>query len=78
VAHERTVYVFEPVGADRWDARAGLKPGDRVVKTQPRGCPRNGTLGHCFVADPVTGVLLGLVLVASLRRDDAAEGRHSR
>ena len=68
------VYFFEPVGADRWDPRTPLAPGDRVVKVQPPGCPRNGTFGHCFVADPETGNLLGLVLIASLRLMGGRDG----
>jgi len=38
------------------------------VKTQPYGCPKNGTMGHCFVADASTGEFYGLVLLASLQR----------
>lgn len=62
-------YVFEAVGWDRFDRRANTpKDGTVVVKTQPAGCPRNGTMGHCFVADAETGEFLGLVQTASLKR----------
>jgi hypothetical protein len=65
----KTVYVFEPVGLDRFDRRPHQPTaGTRVVKTQPSGCPRNGTMGHCFVADADTGTFYGLVLVNSLKR----------
>ena len=64
-----TVYEFRPVGWDVFDRRASQpEPGTRVVKTQPAGCPRNGTMGHCFVADAQTGAFYGFVLVASLKR----------
>lgn len=62
------VYRFQPVGLDVFDRRANQpEPGTLVVKTQPSGCPRNGTMGHCFVADADTGAFYGLVLVASLQ-----------
>lgn len=65
---KQTVYVFDPVGFDLFDPRP-FHPaeGARVVKVQPRGCPRNGTMGHTYVADAETGRFHGLVLVASLR-----------
>ncbi len=60
-------YTFQPVGLDLWDRRRHQPaPGTRVVKTQPHGCPRNGTMGHCFVSDAETGKFYGLVLLASL------------
>jgi hypothetical protein len=65
----KTVYIYKPVGLDVWDRRANQPaPGARVVKTQPAGCPRNGTMGHCFVADAESGAFYGLVLVNSLER----------
>lgn len=67
----RTVYRFEPVGLDIWDRRSHQpERGARVVKTQPIGCPPNGTLGHCFVADAETGAFYGLVLIASLQKEE--------
>jgi hypothetical protein len=62
-----TEYVLEPVGLDAWDSRVRPFAGQRVVKVQPRGCPRNGTMGHCYV-ETVDGDFVGLVLVNSLRR----------
>lgn len=68
-----TVYEFQPVGLDAMERRAHQPaPGTRVVKTQPAGCPRNGTMGHTFVADAETGAFYGLVLTNSLRRVRAA------
>lgn len=81
------VFVFEPVGLDRFDPKSNHpKPGARVVKTQPAGCPRNGTMGMCFVNDAETGEFRGLVLLNSLTatkdtvvpRDLAAEARDAR
>jgi len=58
-------YTFDPVGWDRFDPKTELKTGDIVIKTQPVGCPKNGTMGHCFVAD-LTGKFIGLVHKNSL------------
>jgi hypothetical protein len=81
------VYVFEPVGWDVFDRRANTPDaGTRVVKTQPYGTPRNGTMGQCFVNDADSGEFYGLVSVNSLKatneyvvpRDLAAEAREER
>ena len=62
-------YRFDPVGVDVWDRRENQpNRGDLVRKTQPFGCPKNGTMGHCFVEDAATGEFRGLVLLASLKR----------
>lgn len=64
-----TTYTFQPVGFDLFAPHKGTPAaGTIVVKVQPPGTPRNGTMGHCFVADHYTGQFLGLVLVASLER----------
>ncbi len=67
-------FVYKPVGMDRWDgpgARERLGPilakGDVVVKVQPHGCPRNGTMGQCYVGHPETGDFIGMVNLASLQ-----------
>lgn len=67
----KRIYIFRPVGWDIFDRRANQPaPGTRVVKTQPFGCPKNGTMGHVYVADAETGHFYGLVhknsLVSSL------------
>jgi len=60
-------YIYQPVGMDLWD-RKGPTPGTPVVKTQPGyGAPRNGTMGHCYIADAYTGDLIGLRLENSLQ-----------
>lgn len=43
-------YTYRPVGMDAYRPCAGgLQAGTRVVKVQPHGCPKNGTMGHCYV-----------------------------
>lgn len=60
-------YVFNAVGMDRFDRRPHTpKDGTIVVKIQPAGCPRNGTMGHCYVANADTEAFIGLVLENSL------------
>lgn len=61
------VFTFKAVGWDKFRPHANTPDdGTRVVKTQPHGCPRNGTMGHCYVADADTGEFYGLVLLNSL------------
>ncbi len=67
-AKRKRVYVFDPVEWDLFDARHDIEPGIEVVKTQPAGCPKNGTMGHCFIADADTGAFIGLVMAASLKK----------
>jgi hypothetical protein len=62
----KTVYSYKPTGFDIWDPKTDLEEGDLVVKIQPRGCPPNGTMGHCFVGDPETEEFIGLVKESSL------------
>ncbi len=67
MSSKRKVFRFEPVGFDLFAPHAGTPArGALVVKVQPAGCPRNGTMGHCYVADAETGSFYGLVLLASL------------
>jgi hypothetical protein len=65
---KRRVYQYEPVLWDLIDPKTTLLRGDKVVKIQPYGCPRNGTMGHCFVGDPETEQFIGLVHQNSLVR----------
>lgn len=60
-------FTFVPVGFDLFAPHAGTpEKGARVRKTQPFGCPKNGTMGHCYVEDAETGEFYGLVMVNSL------------
>jgi hypothetical protein len=63
---KKAVFIYNAVGLDAWENRHGLENGTKVVKTQPFGCPKNGTMGHCYVASAETGAFIGLVLVNSL------------
>ena len=63
----KRAYEFHPVGWDAFDARHDIEPGIEVVKTQPAGCPKNGTMKHCFIAHADTGEFIGLVMTASLK-----------
>jgi hypothetical protein len=61
------VYEFRPAGFDAIDPRyTHPAAGTRVIKTQPVGCPPNGTMGHCFIADAESGKFYGLVSLRSL------------
>jgi hypothetical protein len=60
------VYVFNPNGWDTILPTANAPaPGALVVKVQPFGCPRNGTMGHAYV-EPVDGGPFALVSLGSL------------
>jgi hypothetical protein len=68
-AKRSEVYRYEPVFFDRINGpanRPDLASGDLVVKVQPPGCPKNGTMGICYIGDKDTGELLGWVMEASL------------
>jgi hypothetical protein len=60
------LYYFHPNLLDLTDGRNGLKSGDVLRVINLPGCPKAGTMGHCHVADPVTGIFIGLVHVNSL------------
>lgn len=63
----KRIYRYVPVGLDLWDRHAHQpEPGTLVRKCQPYGCPRNGTMGMCYVEDAQTGKFYGLVLLNSL------------
>jgi len=64
------VYRYEPVLFDMLNPPKGRKldTGTLVVKIQPHGCPRNGTMGQCYVGDPLTGEFIGMVCVNSLKK----------
>lgn len=66
-AKTEAVFAFQPVGLDAWDRKPHQpEPGALVVKTQPYGCPKNGTMGFTYVKDAETEKFYGLVLLASL------------
>tara|TARA_Y100000034_G_scaffold102446_1_gene127318 strand:+ start:3589 stop:3831 length:243 start_codon:yes stop_codon:yes gene_type:complete len=59
-------YIYHPIGIDFFDPKVPIEDGRVVVKVQPYGCPKNGTLGHCYIGDPDTKEMIGLVLEKSL------------
>jgi hypothetical protein len=60
-------FTFSPVGFDVFAPGRLAPPSGTVVrKTQPSGCPKNGTMGHCFIEDATSGEFYGLVLLNSL------------
>ncbi len=66
-----TTYTFQPVGIDAYDSgaiwRGRVEPGAEVRVMQPYGCPRNGTMAHCYI-ESMDGEFIGLVLEASLTK----------
>jgi hypothetical protein len=70
----KTVYRFAPVGLDLFDPSARHpRAGTKVVKTQPVGVPKNGTMGHTYIEDAETGEFYGLVLLSSLVRTTTSD-----
>ena len=65
-ARKAKKYAYAPVLFDLMSAPVGLNAGDIVVKIQPHGCPRNGTMGMCYVGHPETGAFIGMVCLKSL------------
>lgn len=61
-----TTYRYNPTLLDVVDGRTTLKTGDLVRVVNLPGCPRANTMGHCHVADPVSGQFIGLVCCNSL------------
>lgn len=66
-AKRSKVYEFHPVLFDRISPPAKrISAGTLVVKIQPHGCPKNGTMGMCYIGDKDTGEFIGMVCVNSL------------
>lgn len=62
-------YTYVPVGLDMFQGSPyGPLPGDTVVKVQPFGCPKNGTMGHAYAAPVDNPDNYRLVLLGSLVR----------
>lgn len=59
-------YVYEPVLMDRTSGLA-LDPGTIVIKVQPFGCPKNGTMGQCYIGDAYSGNVISMVCENSLK-----------
>ena len=63
-----TLCVYTPVFFDRLQKNTRyVKPGEVVRVIQPHGCPKNGTMGMCYI-ERHTGEFIGLCLIASLAK----------
>ena len=59
---------YVPVLFDMLQGNTADIPAGTVVKVvQPFGCPKNGTMGMCYVDNANTGEFIGLVCVNSLQ-----------
>lgn len=70
-------WTFKAVWLDRYDRDVrGISQypadGTPVVVVQPHGCPKNGTMGHCYVSEVSDPRSLCLVAIASLTREAKA------
>lgn len=63
-----SIYTFNRNGMDIVDPRS-YQPADgtKVKVIQPFGCPKNNTMGQCYVAT-LKGEFIGMVDTASLSR----------
>lgn len=61
-----TEYIFYPNLLDRIDGIPSLTPGLVVKVVNLHGAPKANTMGHCYIADRVTGVFIGMVSTNSL------------
>jgi len=59
-------YRFFRNGWDRFDGRFPLDDGSIVKVINLHGAPPANTMGHCYIADPVSGEFIGMVSTASL------------
>ena len=67
MAKKQQTYTFQPVGLDLFHRKDYMpQVGAKVIKTQPYGCPKNGTMGMTYVACAETGKFYGLVNLKSL------------
>jgi len=61
-------YKFVANGWDIFDPKPHLPSNGTIVKVvQPYGCPKNGTMGHCYI-ETLDGHFIGLVAIASLEK----------
>lgn len=65
-----STYTFEAYGLDIYDSRTDLKDGERVKVVHKHGCPPANTMRHCYVNRVSDGKFAGLVLTASLKKEE--------
>jgi hypothetical protein len=62
------IYIYQPTMFDRYQPNTqGLPEGTRLRVIQPRGCPKNGTMGMAYT-ETLEGRFVGLVCINSLQR----------
>jgi hypothetical protein len=69
------LYYFYPVMLDQFhptQKNTGLRVGERVKVIQPYGCPKNGTMGQCYIGKADTGEFIGMVCCNSLQKTHPA------
>jgi len=62
------IFVYNPLGLDRFDPKSKAVAGQLVVKVEIPNAPKNGTMGHCYIADAESNQFLGLVWLKSLTK----------
>lgn len=74
-----SIYRFEACLLDVIDARDNTPERGQIVRViNCHGCPPANAMGHCYVANAVTGEFIGLVCTASLEPASAATKRRIR
>lgn len=63
-----SVYVYNPVPIDIYDAKTDLQKGEKVRVIRLPGCPGPNTMNHCHVERVSTGEFVGLVCCNSLSK----------
>jgi hypothetical protein len=62
------VRTYKPVMFDKfYEHTADVPEGTKLRVIQPYGCPKNGTMGMCYV-EYLDGTFLGLVCINSLEK----------
>jgi hypothetical protein len=63
-----SIYYWNPSFWDKVDSKFSLPVGTKVRVIQPHGCPKNNTMGHCYIEIAESKQFLGLVSVYSLQK----------
>lgn len=66
MSKKEKIFVYKPIGLDLFDPKTKAKGGQLVIKAEVENAPKNGTMGHCFIADAKSKEFLGLVWLKSL------------
>ncbi len=67
-----STWAFEAAGFDVFHRMAHTPEDGTLVRVvQPSGCPKNGTMGQCYVERADNGEFIGMVSIASLKNKKA-------